>query len=117
MRRARADTHPEIFRKGLCRDTFYQRDSKLFAEHTQAFKSLHARNKYHGFDNKARRLRDGFVSRGAAALLGAGQRKSRADNHNNCQRGGVYSSADAHGQHLGAGYYLVQKHLFARLKI
>lgn len=30
---------------------------------------------------------------------------------------GVYSSADAHGQHLGAGYYLVQKHLFARLKI
>lgn len=108
---------PKYSVKGYVAILFYQRDSELFAEHTQALKSLHARNKHHGFDNKARRLRDGFVSYGTAALLGAGQRKSRADNYNNCQRGGVYSSADAHGQHLGAGYYLVQKHLFARLKI
>lgn len=49
----------------------------------------------------------------AGLLLSSAQGSGKAgvDNHNNCQRGGVYSSADAHGQHLGAGYYLVQKHL------
>ncbi len=86
---------PKYSVKGLCRDTFYQRDSKLFLSIHRLSKVLHARNKYHGFDNKARRLRDGFCF--AGLLLSAQGSESRADNHNNCQRGGVYSSADAHG--------------------
>ena len=66
---------------------------------------------------KARRVRDGLGARGCAALLGVWQWKSRADIQTNFQRGGVYSSANSNGVYHGERYYLVQKHLFARLKI
>ena len=70
-----------------------------------------------GLDQQIYSMRDGLVSFGAAALPRAGQRKSRTDCCYNCQRGGICSSADAHGEHIGAGYYVVQKYFFARLRI